>query len=136
MQPIDYAKAAGLAILVLMLDFAVAFLVVAFYSLAIDPGHPQAYYEAAALSITPWSTRVAGPILFFLAIWGTGRRRPERNPWAFALATFFFYLVVDFALVGFGFGAVLTLPVALTLLAKLAGALAGAAVVSRARRTS
>ena len=58
MQPIDYAKAAGLAILVLMLDFAVAFLVVAFYSLAIDPGHPQAYYEAAALSITPWSTRV------------------------------------------------------------------------------
>ncbi len=47
MKGIDFAKAAGAALLILAIDLACAFIEVGVYSLAIDPGHPQDYPHMA-----------------------------------------------------------------------------------------
>ena len=54
MKPIDFAKAAGVAVAVLVLNVLIAILVVFVYSVLIDPGHPREYYDAAAPRIAPW----------------------------------------------------------------------------------
>jgi len=101
MKPIDFAKALGVALLVLAIDLFCAFCAVWFYALVIEPGHPTAYYTKVATPISTVSTMICGPILFALFIWLFSRRRPDRNPFAFALVTFLFYYVIDGALVGF-----------------------------------
>lgn len=124
MQPVDFVKALGLAIAILVLDLACAFGAVWFYSLAIDPGHARDYYVALAPAISTVTTRIVGPLLFLAFVWAVSRRRPARNAWAFALAVFIFYLVVDGGLVayrGFFVPAVLA-----TMALKLLGALIGA----------
>jgi hypothetical protein len=131
-KPLDFAKAAGAGLLILVLDLAAAFAAVTFYSLVVDPGHPQSYYVAAAPAISTVSTRIAGPLLFVLVVWLFSRRRPDRNAWAFALATFAFYFVLDWATIAFQ-PAFLTLPVLATMALKLAGALVGAALALRSR---
>lgn len=129
MQPIDFAKALGVAVLVLILNLACAFVAVWLYSLFIAPGHPRAFYEAAALWISPWSAHVAGTILFLLAGYLTARRRPRRNPYLFALAFAAIYALIDAASVGFK--GVMNLEMALSMLGNLAAALAGAFVAAR-----
>ena len=47
MKPTDYAKAAGIAILVLTVDILIAMGVVYFYAAFLNPGHPKDYYAAA-----------------------------------------------------------------------------------------
>src|SRR5690606_20248192 len=118
------AKAAGLGVLVLLIDFAVATAAVFAYSIFIDPGHDTAYYQAAAPGIATVSTRIAGPILLGLAVFLFSRRRPDRNPFLFAFAVFIAYALFDVALVLFE--SFFTAPVMLTMGLKLAGALAGA----------
>jgi len=131
MLPIDFVKALGLAIAILALDLACAFGAVWFYSLAIDPGHARDHYVALAPAISTVSTRIVGPVLFILFVWLVSRRRPDRSPWAFALAVFFFYLVIDGSLVawqGFFVPAVFA-----TMALKLLGALIGAWLARPAR---
>lgn len=129
MRPIDIAKAAGLGLLILALDLAIAFCVVWAFSLWIEPGHPRSYYVAAAPDISTASTRIAGPLLFALFVWLFSRRRPQRDPFLFAAAVFAAYVALDGATVlfkGFFVPAVL-----ITMALKLAGAVAGAALARR-----
>ncbi|MGH9715227.1 MAG: hypothetical protein ACRD4R_00630 [Candidatus Acidiferrales bacterium] len=132
MKPIDYAKAAGMAALVLILDLLIAFGVVYVYALFFNPGHPRAYYATAGIPVARWSTRTAGTALMFGAAWLCGSRNPNRNAYGFALALTGFYALLDSA--SGGFVGVFTLSFALTIGLKLAGSSAGAFAAVRNRR--
>lgn len=135
MKPIDYLKAAGVALAVLTLTVAASFPMVFFYATFIEPGHPQAFYNEAAQWIAPWSSHVLGPILFFAFNYRLARRNAERNAMAFAAATIGAYVVIDFGM-SLPFApasAFLTPTVAASLAAKLTGALTGAWLGARQR---
>ena len=132
MTPRDYAKAAGVAIVLLVLNVLIAILVVFGYSILIEPGHPREFYDAAALRIVPWCSHTVGTALFFGAGYLFARRRPGRNGLLFATAFTVLYAVVDAAAVGFV--GVVEVRFALSMLAKLLAALLGAFLATRARR--
>lgn len=135
MKPIDYLKAAGLGLAVMALTIAASFPMVFVYATFIEPGHPQAFYNESAKWIAPWSSHILGPILFFAFNYSLARRRPERNASAFAVATIGLYILIDFgmSLVFVPAIAFFRPAVALSLVAKLSGALAGAWLGKRAR---
>lgn len=95
MTLIDFIKAAGLAVLVLASNLLLTVLAVFIYSLAIEPGHPAAYYNAMAPRIGAWTGPAGGVLLMLLAAYVFGRRRPARNALAFAAAVFVFYVLLD-----------------------------------------
>jgi hypothetical protein len=131
MKPLDFAKAAGVALLVLAIDLLIAVGVVFVWGMSFEPGHPQSYYQTAGVPIARSSTRIAGTALIFGAAWLFARRRPQRNGLLFAAALVFFYALLDGASAGFvGF---FSLSMALTLLLKLAAALSGAFLAHRTR---
>lgn len=132
MKPIDVAKAVGLALAVLVLLIATAAIYI--WSWVVEPGHPKAYYVSIAPRIAGHSTRVFGTALCLAAMWLLARRRPERNPYLFALCFFAAYLLLDFGMVGFR--DVYNLEVGLSVLVKLAGTLLGAWLGARAARPS
>ena len=128
MQPLDFAKAFGLGALVLALNIALLFALGAVYALVIDPGHPEAYYVPIYPRIGAWSAPIAGISLLFLVAWLFGRRKPDRNPYAFALAVYAAYVAID---VGLGLAAgpasnLLVPPFFISLVGGAAASLAGA----------
>ncbi len=129
MRPVDFAKALGVAALVLLVDVAIAIGVVYVYAAFVDTGHPQDYY----IFVARWSTRIAGTTLMFVTAWICGRRRPARNAYLFALVLTAFYALLDGTSVLFH--DIFTSSFALTIMLKLAGSQIGAwlAVRSRAR---
>lgn len=129
MKAIDFAKAAGVAVAVLVLNVLIAILVVLGYSIFIEPGHPHEFYNAAALRIAPWCSHIFGTALFFGAGYLFARRRPERNGLLFAAVFTVLYAIIDGATVGFV--GVLNIEFALSMLAKLLAALAGAFLANR-----
>ena len=137
MQPIDFLRALALGLVVLIGTLLGSVLMVAFYAYVINPGHPQAVYNAAAVWIAPWASHVLGPLLF---LWGNYRgavRKPQRNAMAFAGASIIGYVILDMAsvpLFGTTFATVLTLTFFLSLGGKTAGALIGAWLGGKARR--
>lgn len=133
MKPIDFARAAGVAILLLVLNVVISILVVGVYSLVIEPGHPRAYYEAAALRIAPWCSHIAGTALFLGAGYLFTRRRPDRNGFRFAAAFTLLYTIIDAGSVGFV--GVFSLEFVLSNLVKLVAALAGAYLAIRKMET-
>ena len=131
MKPIDYAKAAGIAALVLIVDVLLAVGVVFAWASFVEPGHPRAYYASAGIPIALLSTRIFGTALIFAACWWAGRRNPQRNALLFAAILVFCYAVLDGASVAFeGFFVGGT---AITMLLKLAAGLAGAQLAVRTR---
>ena len=126
----DLAKALGVGVAVLVLTIAASFPMVAVYAYLIEPGHSEAFYTEAAQWIAPWSSHVLGPILFFAFNYWLTRRKPERNAMLFAASTIVLYLVVDFGLLlplmGVPIADSLSLTVAVSLLAKVAGSFLGA----------
>ena len=129
MKLIDYFKALGVAVGTVTITLIASFPMVAFYAYFIEPGHPQEFYNEAALWIAPWSSHILGPVVFFGFNYWLAKRSPERNAMAFAAATIVLYIVLDFSMVpamGIDIRAVLTLSMAFWLLIKLAGALLGA----------
>lgn len=129
MQPVDFIRALGVAILILVLDLCCAFLWVSAWVLIDAPPQPISPMDPVVIELSGLSTRVCGPILFALFVWLFSRRRPDRNAWAFGLSVFGFYFVIDWGIVGFrGTWE----PAALmTMLLKLLGALAGAWLARR-----
>jgi hypothetical protein len=128
MRSIDYLKAAGLGLAVMTLTIAASFPMVFVYATFVEPGHTQTSYNESARWIAPWSSHILGPILFFAFNYSLARRRPERNASAFAVAMIGLYILVDFG-ISLAFVPVIaffTPTVALSLIAKLSGALAGA----------
>jgi hypothetical protein len=131
MKPADYAKALGFAVLALIVDVLVAIGVVEIYARFLNPGHPRAYYEAAAVPVARWSTRIFGTALLCALAWFLAKRRPERNAYAFAAALVFLYALVDAASIAFQ--DTFTWSFGFTIALKLAGALLGAWVAVRSR---
>ena len=129
LRPVDFAKAAGVAVGVLIANVLIAIVVVLFYRFAIEPGHESEFYDAAALRIVPWCSHIIGTMLFFGAGYLFGRRRPRRNALLFALAVTVLYALIDAATVGF-VGAV-SVEFGLSMLAKLAAGQAGAFLAIR-----
>jgi hypothetical protein len=131
MKAMDFLKALGVAIGILILNVAISFAVVFAYSLWVDPGHDDAYYQAAAQWIAPWSSIAFGWLLFLLATFVLSRK-PDRDALVFAVTAFAFYAAVDLSIVGAAgalsaFGPI----IALSLSSKLVGAIAGVGLAGR-----
>ena len=101
MRPIDFLKALGVAIGLLVLKVVIAFLAVAVYAYFIDTGHPHEYYEANATNIVRWPVHIVGTALFLLAGHWFAKRRPQRNGLLFAATFTALHMIVDGATVAF-----------------------------------
>lgn len=128
---VDIAKAFGVAFVILVVNVAISFAVVAAYSMWIEPGHDAAYYEAAAQWIAPWSSIAFGWLLFFIACYALAGRS-SRDALVFAIAVFAAYAALDLGIL-FAAGALTAFPpiVALSLASKLAGAIGGVWMAGR-----
>ena len=91
----DMIQALGIALALLLINFAIGILAVTVYSLAIAPGQDSAAYAAAAQWIVPWVVGIASPLLFALAGFLAARRRPQRNGHTFALLFSADYVLLD-----------------------------------------
>lgn len=133
MTAIDYVKAFGVALLLMVLNVAASFVVMAVYGHLIDPGHEQTYYEEAAQRIAPWSSVFVGALLFFGAGWLFGVRKPARSALVFALVFTLIYTLIDLGIIA-AVGALTSIGyiVAISIGGKLAAALLGAGLASRA----
>jgi hypothetical protein len=131
MKPMEFLRAAGLAFVVLLFDVLLAVGAVYVWGKYFAPGHTQEYYETAGVPIARWSTRILGTALIFGTSWLAVHQRPERNAYGFAGAIVFFYALLDGASVAFEdfFNG----SIALTMLLKLLGALAGAYLAQQGR---
>jgi hypothetical protein len=94
MKPVDFVKALGIAILVMVLDLVCAFAAVSIWAMftgqqGLTPADPR------VIEISSLSTRICGPLLFALFVWIFQRKRPDRSAYGFALAVFAFYFLID-----------------------------------------
>ncbi|MBX9745687.1 MAG: hypothetical protein K2X34_02215 [Hyphomonadaceae bacterium] len=132
MSGLDFVKALGVALLLMVLNVAASFGVMALYSSFIEPGHDISFYESAARDIAPWSSVFVGGLLFFLAGWFFAGRRPQRNAVHFALAFALIYIVLDVGIIVMvDSRALMTmagLVVVLSVVTKLAASVAGAMI--------
>lgn len=132
MGTLDFVKAFGVALLLMVLNVAASFGVVAVYAYLIEPGHEAAYYETAAQSIAPWSSVFVGALLFFLAAWFFGLRKPARSALVFALTFAAIHTAIDFAIIAAVGGLPhLGLVVWISVAAKFSAAAAGALLAKR-----
>lgn len=133
MKLIDFAKAFGLGALVLALNLAALVLLVFLYGQFVAPGRPPEHYSAVAPQFGAWSAPIVGITLLFATAWVFGRRRPPRNAYAFALAIWGSYFVIDTAM-GLAMGppsALFMPPFLIGMGGGLAASLAGAALAAR-----
>lgn len=131
MKPIDYAKAAGIAAAVLIVDVLLAVLVVYVWSIVVAPGHTRTFYQTEGIPLARLSTRILGTALIFAACWWCARRNPQRSALAFALAVVIYYGLIDGA--SDAFNGFFTLGFGITMLLKLVGGLAGAQLAGTLR---
>jgi len=127
MRTSDWFKAVGVALLLTMLDIAAAYPVVGVYAWVAGERYPlsQAFIQRGAML----STAIVGPTLMFATQWWLGLRKPDRNPWMFAVAVFAAYVLIDWSMVLFQG---MLKPEILGIMAlKLAGALLGAWTAQR-----
>ena len=127
MNLLDFVKAIGVALLLMVLNVAAAFGVMWVYGTFLDPGHEEAFYAAAAQRIAPWSSVFAGALLFFVVLWLLAWRRAGRNGYLFAAVVAGMYAAIDVSVL-LAAGALMSMSavVAASMLGKLGAALAGA----------
>jgi hypothetical protein len=132
MKPVDFVKALGVAILIMVLDLVCAFAFVWVWTLINSPPQPLTPTDPLVIELSTRSTSICGPILFALFVWLFSRKRPDRNAWVFALAVFAFYMLVDWGMVAFR--GILEPGVLGIAALKLLGALVGALLAGFRRR--
>lgn len=126
MNLFDFAKALGVALLLMALNVAVAFGAVAVFSFLIEPGHEPVFYDTAARTIAPLSIIFAGAVLFFVGGLWFSWRRAGRNGFAFATAFAFIYAAIEIAIIAsVGWLPAISRLVAVSMFSKLATALLG-----------
>lgn len=132
MKPIDFGKAALAGLVVLILNLLATTAVIFAWSMLVEPGKGQDYYNALAPRIGAISGPTGGVILLFAAAYLLGKRRPERSAIAFAVATWFAYAILDLlaGLPMVPLADLLTLRFAFSLVAALLAALMGARFAS------
>jgi hypothetical protein len=91
----DVLAAIGIGLLLLILNFAIGFVAVAIYSVAIAPGQDPASYVRAAQWIVPWVVGIGSPLLFAIAGFVSARKRPASNGHGFALLFSIAYVLLD-----------------------------------------
>jgi hypothetical protein len=127
MNGLDFVKALGVALLLMVINVAASFAVVAAYAAFVEPGHEASFYEDSAQWIAPWSSIFVGAALFFLAGLWLSWRRSGRNGFAFAAAFALIYAAIDIAIIAAaGALGALGLMVAGSMASKLVAALLGA----------
>jgi hypothetical protein len=133
----DAIKAVALGGLLLGLNLVATTVAITAYALVIAPGRDDAFYQAAAPGIAAWTAPLGGAVLFLAATAWLGRRRPERNPYAFAFRAWIAYAILDLGsgLAMGAIGATFSWLMALSMGLALGGALAGAAL-ARAPHTT
>jgi hypothetical protein len=130
-KPVDFAKAAGIAAAVFVLDLLLAVAVVYVWFVFMVPGHSHTYYQTERVPLALLSTRILGTALIFAACWWSVQRNPQRNALAFALTVVICYGLIDGATAAFkGF---FTVGFGITMLLKLVAAIAGAQVAAKLR---
>lgn len=87
------------AVAAMAFNVAAAFLWVWCYSIALAPGHDEAFYQAYAQRAAPISSLVAGTPILFAAGWLSARRFPDRAVLAGALVGIL-YAAIDLAILG------------------------------------
>lgn len=122
-------KLAGIAVLFLVINVAISYLMVAVYSHLINPGQTQAFYESFAQKYAPYSSIIAGmPVLFFM-VWRFCRRYNLQLARHSALGIWGIYSLIDLTIVfAAGVAGKLAVLVAISTITKLAAAWLGASM--------
>lgn len=84
---------------VMFFNVLISILYVAVYSLLINPGHEQAFYQEYAQTAAPYSSIIAGIPLMFLAGRWIGFKFPGQNRVKAALSVWLVYFLIDFILI-------------------------------------
>lgn len=121
MKPVDFLKALGVAILVMVLDLCCAYGFVSAWVLINH--HPLGVTDPKTIELSTLSTRIFGMALLALFVWLFARTRSGQSVWGFALLVFGFYVLVDWSVVGFQ--GVFAAPALVTAALKLLGTFAG-----------
>ena len=98
MQRYTLLKLFGLVLLTQVVLVAISFLEVFVYSMTVEPGHEESFYEAHAQVSAPWISGIFGFILCFLLIrYWTRKNLPNaaKLAWMFPLV----YFIWDFLVV-------------------------------------
>ncbi len=88
-----------LALGVMIVNVLISVLYVVVYSILIDPGHDEAYYQAHAQMAAPYSSIIAGMLLIFLAGRWIGGKFPKGNSVKAALLVWLIYFTIDLTIV-------------------------------------
>ena len=132
MRPRDFLIVPAFTLAVMVLNVLISFIVVWAWSVFVEPGHPQAYYEAFALKAAPVSSVVFGAPLMFLAGLLVAGKRDRRGALIAASAVGLLYMAIDVAvLLAYATGPEAWFWGALSYTSKIAAALAGALVATR-----
>jgi hypothetical protein len=133
MGTFDFGRAAGVSIAIMFVNVAISFAMVALYSVAVEPGRDQAFYQSAAQWIAPLSSMAFGWILFLSSsLYFSGRA--GRNALGFAINTFAIYAFMDLAIIGVaGRLSEIGSTVVLSLASKFAGAVLGVWLIEQWR---
>jgi len=92
-KDIKWGAAIGGAIAAEIAQIAAAFIWVAVYSYAIDPGQPSSVYQAHAQTSGPWVSIIAGSAIFYAASRWIARSVPT------AMALFAVFFAIDILLI-------------------------------------
>lgn len=84
---------------VMIVNVLISVLWVAVYSLFINPGQDEAYYQAYAQTSAPYSSIIAGIPLMFLAGRWIGSKFPKNNSVKAALFVWLVYFLIDLAVI-------------------------------------
>ncbi len=131
MTLVRLASLTGVALLVMVVNVAMSVLYMVVYGYLINPGHPKEFYDEHVKVAAPYCSIVAGvPLMFLAGLWVAGWLGSEGQLGIkAALVVWLAYALIDLGvLLAAGMTAKIAMLCAISLLTKLAAALAGALV--------